>query len=699
MTSSLRVLALRDSYRSDECNIVREFYVPCLERSVRYRRAVGYFSSSSLTVAAKGLSVFLEKGGSMQLVASPHLSVEDVRAISEGYKLRADVVQEAVLKELKPSLDRLISHRLACLAWLIAKNMLEVRLAVVKAPGVIGIYHEKVGLFEDSEGNTVAFSGSPNESGSGLVDNFESIDVYASWRPHDETRVRSKQSAFARLWANETSRLEVVPFSEAARRGLLELRTERPPEKDPELTEVPTLALSVPEWLELRPYQTQAIEGWLRTRGRGILKMATGSGKTFIALALAARLFNEGLLRALVVVVPFRHLVTQWQREAAKFGLDAVACHEARTNWEGPLQDRVLNIKSGRLPFLAAVTTTRTFASDAFQKVISYLPEETLLVGDEVHNLGARTLVSRLPLNVPMRLGLSATPERWFDDSGSLALEEYFGKVLQPEFTLRDALKAGALVPYRYYPVLVELTEEERESYIQLSIRIAKALAAVGEHDGDEGLSDATLSLLARRARLLATASNKLPQLKNLLQTLPPVRHALFYCGDGSCESPTDQCIERHVEAVASLLRDDLGLRVETYVAETPLDVREGLRRQFAQGEIDGIVAIRCLDEGVDIPETRLAVILASARNPRQFVQRRGRVLRRAPGKEDATIVDMVVVPPPPDGLDVASFSLERQMFKNELERVMEFADLAENGPMARGELLEQRKRYNLLDL
>ena len=426
--------------------------------------------------------------------------------------------------------------------------------------------------------------------------------------------------------------------------------------------------------------------------------MATGSGKTFTALGLAARLFSEGMLKVLVVVVPYRHLVTQWRREAEKFGLDPICCYQSRESWLTRLQTALYNVRRGEVPFLSVITTNSTFISQAFQAALRSTPRQTLFVGDEAHNLGASTISSCLPESVEMRLGLSATPERYSDPEGTAALKDYFGAVVEPRFTLKDALEQGALVPYRYFPVPVELTPDEAEEYYELTEKIARIWGSASETDSDDRLGESLKFLLIRRARLMASAANKIA----LLPTLVPDRsisHALFYCGDGTVESDIDASIYRQIEEVTRVLGNDLGLKVASYTAETPLEERDDLRVRFASGELQALVAIRCLDEGVDIPETRLAFILASSRNPRQFIQRRGRVLRPSPGKQRAEIYDMVVVPPASDRIRSSTFSVERNMLAREFERVLEFAELAENAAAARRSLLELRNKYQLLDL
>ncbi|MBD0345256.1 MAG: DNA phosphorothioation system restriction enzyme [Coleofasciculus sp. Co-bin14] len=450
----------------------------------------------------------------------------------------------------------------------------------------------------------------------------------------------------------------------------------------------------IPPSIQLRQYQRQAVANWFGNQGRGTLKMATGSGKTITALAIATELYQKIGLQVLLVVCPYRHLVTQWARECQNFGLEPILAFETVHNWQSQLSTQLYNVHSGNQPFLTVITTNATLIGEGLQSQLKYLPDKTLIIGDEAHNLGAPRLEQSLPRNIGLRLALSATPERYFDEQGTNFLFDYFGCVLQPELTLADAIRQGALVHYLYYPVLVELTEAETVAYAKLTKRIGWAL--MDEEDIDINTNDTLTSLLMQRARLIGAAANKLEALRELMVDRLDTSHTLFYCGDGSVEGAVSQESNRHLSAVARLLGAELGYRINTYTAETPLIEREDLRRQFESGQLQGLVAIRCLDEGVDIPAVQTAVILASSGNPRQFVQRRGRILRLYPGKQRATLFDMIVLPP---DLGRETLEVERNLLKKELRRFLEFADLADNAGEARIKLLQLQRRYGLLDL
>ena len=704
---SLRDLTLRKRYRSGRQNLLRDFYIPCLERSLIYNRAVGYFSSSSLALAAQGLTAFIKAGGRMRLVASPHLSETDIEAIASGLHQREAVIETALTRELSQEFEGVVNDRLACLSWLLAHDRLEIKIAVVKDLQDEGIYHEKLGLFIDAEGNQIAFGGSANESARAYRRNFECITLFWSWRDGDKECIDEMLADFEALWQNQTPELDVMEFPEATKRKLLE----RCPEYPPEIEAVRKAAApsgdyrlvpgvpALPRHLVLRDYQKEAIANWFKNKGRGTLKMATGSGKTITALAIASELYQKCAaqkvpLQALLIICPYRHLVTQWAAESRKFGLQPILAFDKVQTWQGELQSQLMDLSLGSKPFVSVITTNATLMRDTLQSQLAFFPQWTLVIGDEAHNLGARRLEQSLPDNhPPLRLALSATPERYFDEEGTEKLFEYFGSVIQPEFTLKDAIASGALTPYIYHPLLIELTEEEIEGYADLTAKIGRALAFGKGSETDEAILSA---LLVKRARLIGSAANKLTALRELMANRTRTRHTLFYCGDGSVEDEVSEESLRQLEAVTRLLREELGVRVQPYTAETRLEEREELRYQFECGMLQGLVAIRCLDEGVDIPAIQTAVIMASSSNPRQFVQRRGRILRKSKGKEQAELFDMIVIPPDLGG---ELFEVERKLLRSELRRFAEFADLAENRAKAREALLPLQRQYDLLEL
>lgn len=700
-SKDLSDLTLKTSYATMRDNLITSFYSPCLHHSVLYRRAVGFFTSRGLALAAQGVAHLIRNDGNMRLIASPLLEEEDENAINQGYEDRPALLQRIVVRSFQEVYDQLTSDRLNALAWLIASGRLDIRLALkMNSNGTLsrGIFHEKTGIFSDVNGNKVAFSGSSNETVGGLVQNFEVIDVFWSW-DDPQGRVQEKSKHFDSLWNGNTTGLEIVDFTEASRDFLGAYRKAHRPQRDP--LDIPGPEIPAPQaehspqlppTIELRPYQLQARDRWFANHGRGILKMATGSGKTITALSIACRLSKELDLQCLVIICPYRHLVSQWSRECQRFGMNPILAHGGKATWFSGLVNTLLRQQESTISFFVTVITTiSTFTREVFQQQLSRFPKKTLLIADEVHNMGAGIYRQQLPNSIGLRLGLSATPERWFDDTGTQALTEYFGKILKPEFTLRDALNSGALCPYRYHPILVDLTSSESIKYIDLSRKIATAMQNSDLDEPNLRLN----ALLMKRSRLIAHAANKVSALQSLMMGRTEESHMLFYCGDGIPERQLDNAGLRHIEEVTRVLGKDLGIAVNTYTADESIEQREELRTRFQSGDLQGLVAIRCLDEGIDIPEVRTAFILASSTNPRQFIQRRGRILRQSPGKQYAEIFDFLVKPPG----ESANFQLERTLLRRQLIRFAEFAKLALNHGEARSEIVALQRTYGLMDV
>ena len=698
---SLQQLNLQCEYRSDQTNTVTDFYVPCLSVSKEYWRAVGYFTSQGLALAAKGLSSFLQNEGKMRLVASPVLTEDDILAITEGYTAREAVVEKAIIRQLDEAFTEIVEHRLQCLAWLIAEKRLDIKIAIpseLSPNNRGGIYHEKIGIFIDGDGNTVAFTGSQNETVGGLLTNFESIDVYWDWADPQQ-RVQRKIDHFKRLWSNLTPTLSVLDFPVAAQQKLLEYKQTSPPHLDPETlmdelftresdtsTSYRPKTIDLPPDLQLRDYQQEAIDAWFENDCHGFLEMATGSGKTITALSALVRLVKEKKRLFILIACPFQHLVEQWNKEASQFGFRSIFAYQSQRTWVDRLNEALIDFKLGSLEVVCTITTHDTFISDVMQQTLTRVQGDAVLLADEAHHLGATKSRQNLPDLFNHRLGLSATPDRWFDPEGTAALRAYFGKTVY-WFPLARAIESGHLCPYSYHPHLVELTESELDEYEVLTEKIAKLYA---RKDDDEVTEKLLEHLLRQRADLLNKAEHKLPMLKQLVvDQSESLHHALFYCAPGQ------------IDEVIPMLGHELGIRVHRFTAEESTEERRSLLERFASRNLQGLVAMKCLDEGVDVPGTQSAYILASSSNPREFIQRRGRILRTAPGKSEAKIYDLIAVPSLDTEAIKASplFETERKILRRELRRFYEFARTAKNQHRAVDKIWQLVEIYNLMSV
>jgi DNA phosphorothioation system restriction enzyme len=687
-------LLLSDDYRSSANRLAGDFFARLLPLACSYERAVAFFSSSVFFTASDEFSSFFAAGSVMHLVCSPFLEGADIEGMFEGVFDRP-----RILKERRPVQELLrAGGSKAFLASAVARGWLRIKIATGTPDTPDRLFHEKVGIFHDSDGNRLAFSGSANESKSAWLDNFERVDVFRSWGAElERTKVKRLTLQFDELWRNSTPGLMVWDPAEAIKAGILRGRQRGP---DAPISSIPLVGRQVPPEallpapdVHLFKHQDEAIRAWGESGGRAVLEMATGSGKTITALTLASRLYDGvGPGLAVLIVGPYIHLIDQWCQVAAQFGLTPIRCAESLVTWRFELQAAVRSLNIGTRPVLSIATTPNTLASPTFQQILQRLQRPLLIIGDEVHNYGAPSVAAALPTNAVFRVGLSATPDRWMDDEGTESIRNYFGPIAY-HYGLKEAISDGILTPYRYSPILVDLQATEIDEYLDLTRLLSRYIH--GEADGP--INEAAKLLLIRRARLLASAAGKLPKLADLLVKRTEESHILVYCGDGQVEGPEPDRTARQVDEAVRMIGRDLHMTCARFTAETPAVRRQEILQLFSSGDIQVLVAIRCLDEGVDLPATKTAFILASSTNPRQFIQRRGRLLRRAPGKKRAEIFDFFVSPPLSDiGPSSPEYPVVRRLFGNQIRRAQEFAALAENAPQARAALRDVTTHFNL---
>lgn len=708
----LRDLALKAVYRTETDNLLEDFYIPALSASVQYDRAVGFFSASMLSIAAQGLSVFAQSDGKMRLIFGGTILDEEADAIQTGYSLRAiaERLGDQMRKEIENLADALCYRRLEALAWLVANGSLDIKVALKRR----GMYHEKIGILTDANRDKLIFQGSANETTNALLPdfNFESINVFPSWREELKEHYEPYILGFEQLWENRSKNTLVLPFPEAARDRLITIA---------KTSSVPRVAVEVelarrltgPEEslvqsepcipkifgdseFRLKDHQLHALNQWRAQGLQGILALATGAGKTITALYGAVRIYETTRRMFLVIAVPYQNLADQWVDEAKNFGIRAVCCYGGVNKWAAELSQAIHLFETYASSFVCAVVVNRTLRSPHFQEFLNQVPGESLMfVGDECHHHQARGMQQALPPQASVRLGLSATPEPYRGgDEADLAdlLTSYYGPIAD-RYELADALNDGVLTPYEYYVHLVELTAQETEAFENLSSQISTLALSLHNSGGDEAQNQRLETLLFKRSRMLGSAANKLSVLARLVGRRPPEPLTLFYCGDGSVEDEDSGEPLRQVEATCKLLYQN-GWKVAPFTARESRRERERILGNFRVGTMDAMVAIRCLDEGIDVPACRTAYMLASSRNPRQFIQRRGRILRRSPGKARAVIHDLVVRLP--ENI-CSSCELEKKLFKGELMRVSEFAKLATNSAQAYRVLEPFLKRYDLV--
>lgn len=652
---SLRDVPFQENYSTSGTSMLHEFYIPALSHASHYDRAAGYFSSAILALAPAVFSEFVERGGKMRLLCSPNLSEADAEAIltlPESHRPTPIEVAASSLAALAHG-THVQARAVACMRALIDAGVLEVRFVTV---GKSGLYHEKIGVFDDDVGNRVSFSGSANETAaawSGLA-NFEGIEVFPDWIGDSEARRCARHAdQFDETWHGLRRNLNVTSIEDAAR----VIREHVPAEPLDEIVASLRAALTEaefhPDAISLRTYQSDVLDSWEAAGYRGIVAFATGGGKTRTALEAVRRWTVQG--KPALILVPSELLHRQWEVEVGEVlaspPLLLAGAGHGRSSWSPRLSDYTrADTSLGQRVVLA---TYQTAATARFLELVRD-GEHLLVVGDEVHSVGApdtRRVLQQLEAGG--RLGLSATPQRYGDPVGTQAIFDYFGEVLSPEFTLRDALDASVLVPYDYDFFTCELTEDEQQSWDEFTEKVGKEIA---RNKGD--LTDYALHLLRQRARISKRAHHKARIARQVVTAEYQAGDRwLIYCGD-----------VQHLREVRAEL-EGLGIDLLEYHSQEEAGHEATLEFFANRGGV--LLAIKCLDEGVDIPMINRALILASSTNPREYVQRRGRVLRRSPGKYSSHLFDVIVT-----GADGKAIT------PSEVVRAMEFARDSRNvGP------------------
>ncbi len=711
---SLQDIEFQREYRSMHIDICKQFYVPALKEAVSYKRSVGFFSSSALVEISLGLNQLVSNEGKVQIIASPRLSEEDVQAINNGYEKRDEIIEKCLLRELDKvvELKPYETKSLAYLTQLIALDILDIKIAILSTKDGTGIYHEKLGLISDSYGNTVAFTGSMNETATGMKTNYETVDVYTSWS-EDRERVQDKIIAFETLWNNLENNVEVLEYPKIKEAIVKKYKQEHPipvtymmrNELDDYLAErsaeYDTECIRIPEELELREYQKEAIDKWEENGYRGIFDMATGTGKTYTGLAAVARLANQlnGRL-AIIIVVPYQHLVEQWVEDIIAFGMRPLAGYSGskNKNYKKQLCEKVWDYNLNIIKSFCFICTNATFVTKTVQEELERLEDDVVLLVDEAHNAGTKGMQVCLTETYKYRLALSATIDRHHDEEGTEALYHFFGKKCI-EYSLKRAIEKGKLTRYYYYPIVVSLTEEELRIYNELTDEIGKNI--IKTKGGKIKLNKYGEMLAIKRSRLIAGAVNKVDKLVGQMQEHVNDTNMLVYCGAANVIDDTDIDDEeiRQIDLITQKLGNDLNMRVAKYTSNENSTEREKRKKQLVDEDVQALIAIKCLDEGVNIPSVRTAFILASSTNEKEYIQRRGRVLRKAPGKKFAIIYDFVTLPRElyemPE-ITPEEMQREKRLIINELKRILEFKNLSEN-PYDSEDLIDELvAAYNL---
>ena len=611
---------------------------------------------------------------------------------------------EKILCELD---DNASINRLDIFKFLVFTKRLEIKFALRR----VGMYHEKMGCFRDENGSEIVFQGAANETefANSSNKNFESIMVFSNWNmPEDiyESYTRPFLDGFERIWEKNEFSIITLDLSSKLYEKISEGCQDKSYESfqneinfeienEDDCPNIPDKLNGSP--FKLKEHQIKAIESWSKEgRGsdcvRGVLKLATGAGKTITSICCAVRLYSmikkkKGVF-SFVISVPYDNLAEQWVDILKLFNFNPIKCYRNSAHWIKELNLVNQQLLTGMLDNICLVVVNKTLTDVKFQEYLKQFNSNTKMffVGDECHHHASTKIINSLPL-CQFRMGLSATPYYddfsfiEYDDTKKEAITSYYGGIVA-EYDLSNALSDGVLTPYNYYVHPVHFNYEESVEYVQLSKDIAKKFAIGETLDYENSL---LTSLLSKRTRLLGNLSDKIRALNNTLMLIDEndKKHTLVYCGDGSVEVTGETSI-RQVDLVSQVLHE-ASWTAQKFTSNEGSLSRVRIMRAFKDEEIDSLIAIRVLDEGIDVPACKTAIIMASSKNPRQYIQRRGRILRKAKNKTHANIHDYIIIP----SKEIMDNGYGKKLLMNEFSRIIEFNSLAINSSITKNNIRE----------
>lgn len=711
------------------------FFNDGLKNSTEFDLKLGYFSSAAISVLAEGFATFISKGGYMRLIINHIVSKKDKEAITNG--VMGNVIDCADLSNfqyLKTTFNEYQEQFFRCLAYMISQKRIDIR--IIKPRGQKGIAHTKTGQFRDGDSIT-AFTGSANFTISGLFNNIESISIDRSDSVDlmVQKRIAKQRKDFDAIISGEKKGIEYLSPKDLVEaistnygdsdieelldveRKLKEVKKSNSPITTVVKDELTVVSPSFP-YDKPRDYQMLAFENWKNNGQKGLFAMATGTGKTITSLNCLLEIYKRNGYYKAVILVPTITLVNQWEKECWKFNFgNIIKVYSKNTEWRSKIEllQMAEKYRKPNEPTQDFIIIS-TYASFARQNVFSVLNSferaKVLFIADEAHNMGSPSILKRLStINYLRRIGLSATPERQFDEDTNKKLYRFFGaeEKFTFEYSMEEAIQKGVLCRYYYYPHLVKLTDEEMANYVELSEKISKYFNYnSGEFDKKD---DILMGLLLARKRIIHKAANKLDAFKKIIEERYEkngnLKYSLIYVPEGNkpdffpeadlfdkAEQVADDAVSDHLIDIytEAVMRVDKYITVRKFVSGQK--DRDEILAEFAKGKLQVLTSMKCLDEGVDVPRSELAIFCASTGNPRQFIQRRGRVLRKHPDKYMAEIHDLVVAPEVSSSS--TSYKMEQSLLKGELLRVKNFSMLSENPSYSQIELKAVMEHYGL---
>lgn len=699
-----------------------EFFFEALLESKYFDLGLGFFSSSAINVLHSGFAYFVLNEGRMRIIINDVLTAKDKKAIELGLNKPDSYFENIIINNfeiLSQTLSKQDEHFFKCLSFLISKKRIEF-IATVPKNNMGGIAHNKYGIFTDERNNKVAFNGSINFSKSGLINNIESISCYKSWvgEKNEADRLKYFENLFNKTWNGKATNVRIIPINKVKvyiqekyyiddiqslileEEGLnknnsfyskrLSIGITNDYKK---LEDSPKFPFSEGP----RDYQKKAYENWIKAQSHGIFAMATGTGKTITSLNCILEEFKKNGIYRVLVLVPTLALVDQWIKEIRSFNFKNIIEVSGTSNWRKKLTKIKNDCLWGVTHDFFIITTYASFTDSLFQNILSQLYKDIILIADEAHNIGALKVKEAFKsVQISRRIALSATPKRAYDIEGNLAIEKFFND--SPpyvfNFTMKEAIENEYLTRYFYYPRLVSLTKEELEDYIKISQKLLKFFDSKTK---ELKKCIEVEKLLLRRKQIIHKAINKLSIFSTIIKEIikeKEVKYCFVYVPEGYANKEYGQKFSYIDELVQILSRISPVTTSNTFLGGDTL--RSEKLKGFSEGKINVLFAMKCLDEGVDIPKAEIGIFASSTGNPRQFIQRRGRLLRKAPGKHFASIYDMIVVPRLNSYKSDEFYHLERSLIRNEMTRVAYFASLSQNFYESKQVLKDISIHYNL---
>lgn len=724
MTKSFRDINFPSTYKysSDSEHIPLEFYTEVFPISKRIDLLLGYFSSNAIKVLSKSFAEFIYSGGKMRLITNHIYSLSDYENLIKDVTLKNEdkiINIFTDISEIEKNLGFEGRHFFDCLKYLLKKNKL--KIIPVKFNGVDLAHSKKMILYDGVD--YIVTEGSINFTLPALLKNSESFHVETPWNGEVSLkRIESERSNFEKIF-NQThpnyeyidaEKIEVVINSIGRDKDITDLLDDSKEikengygkkvkeiisKKTDEFDKKINVTSNNPRFpfpQGPREYQVEAYKNWVKSNFSGVFAMATGTGKTITSLNCLLEEFEKNKQYLGIILVPSIALLNQWEKEVLSFNFTKILKVGGGNKWESELGSYVSNYSWGIKNDIIIISTYGSFVTARFQKYFQKISKDFLLIADEAHNMGANNIKKILPqISVNKKIGLSATPKRIYDPLGTDAIDNFFNDShpYTYEFSMERALKENYLSEYKYYPILVELNDDEYEYYIE----ITKKLLQYFDFKKGEFKKDPMVEiLLLRRKNIIHKANNKLDAFETILLELNKIDKLKYvfayipegytYDENGNKTRILDKFIKKGFETIPKL-------KMNSYTAED--EDLKGILKGFSDGKINVLFAMKMLDEGVDVPRAEVGVFCSSTGNPRQFIQRRGRLLRKHKDKTFATIYDMIVIPRF-NNPSQEFFNFEKNMVKSELRRVAYFASLSMNFYDSRNNLENVCNKYNL---